>query len=92
MSGTTPHWAVPHMSEDILATARRPGSAEPTEIHVRSAILARLMQDPVAPAAVDAQRGTGFLDGIPLVVDEDVPACPGYEVHRACGTTRPAAA
>ena len=92
MAGTTPHWATPHMSEDILATARRPGSAEPTEIHVRSALLARLLHDPAAPAVLDEQRATGFLDGIRLVADEDVPACPGYEIHRACGTTRPAAA
>lgn len=82
MSGTTAHWTAPHMAEDILAAARRPGSAEPTEIHVRSAIHARLLQEMAAPVVLDEQRTIGTLDGIQLVVDEELPAFPGFEVHR----------
>ena len=83
MSGTTAHWGTPHLVEDILATARRPGLAEPTEIHVRAALHARLLQEPDALA---------LLDGIRLVVDEELPAFPGYEIHRATVPTRGAAA
>ena len=92
MSGTAAHWAAPHMIEDILATARRPGLAEPTEIHVRSALRIRLLQEPGAPVVVDEQRGITALDGIRLVVDDDLPAFPGYEIHRACGRAQGAAA
>ena len=92
MSGTTAHWAAPHMIEDILATARRPGAAEPTEIHVRAALHARLLREPDAPVVLDERQGISALDGIRLVVDEELPAFPGYEIHRACGSVRGAAA
>jgi hypothetical protein len=82
MAGTA-HWATPHMVEDILAAARRPGAAEPTEIRVRAALHARLLQEPDALL---------LLGGIPLVVDEELPAFPGYEIHRACAPVRGAAA
>jgi hypothetical protein len=85
MAGTTAHWAAPHMVEDILADARRPGAAEPTEIHVRSAIYLRLLREPGAPVLVDARQDISVLDGIRLLVDDDLPAFPGYEIHRACG-------
>jgi hypothetical protein len=83
MAGTTPHWATPHMVEDILAAARRPGVAEPTEIRIRAALYARLLQEPDALV---------LLDGIPLVVDDQLPAFPGFEIHRACAPARGAAA
>jgi hypothetical protein len=83
MSGTTAHWGAPHLVEDILATARRPGLAEPTEIHVRAGLHARLLQEPDALV---------LLDGIRLVVDDDVPAFPGYEIHRAGAPVHGAAA
>ena len=92
MSGTTPHWAAPHMVEDILATARRPGVAEPSEIHIRSALHLRLLREPGAPVAVDDERAISTLDGIRLVVDDDLPAFPGYEIHRACAPQHPVAA
>ena len=92
MSGTAPHWAAPHMIEDILATARRPGVAEPTEIHVRAALHLRLLQEPGAPVVVDERLGISTLDGIRLVVDEELPAFPGYEIHRASAPVHGAAA
>ena len=92
MSGTTAHWATPHMVEDILATARRPGVAEPTEIHVRAALHLCLLREPGAPVVVDERLGISSLDGIRLVVDEDLPAFPGYEIHRASGSAHGAAA
>jgi len=92
MSGNTAHWAAPHTVEDILAAARRPGVAEPTVIHVRAALHRRLLQEPAAPVVVDEGRRITFLDGIRLVVDEEVPACPGYEIHRAGAPARGAAA
>jgi hypothetical protein len=92
MSGSTAHWATPHMVEDILADARRPGLAEPTAIHVRSALHLRLLREPGAPVVVDEQRGDSALDGIALVVDDDLPAFPGYEIHRAYSPVRGAAA
>ena len=92
MSGTTAHWADPHMVEDILAAARRPGAAEPTEIHVHFRIHARLLQEAGAPVIVDERQRITALDGIRLVVDEGLPACPGYEIHRAGGSTQGVAA
>ncbi len=92
MSGTTAHWAAPHMVEDILATARHPGLAEPTAIHVRAALHLRLLHEPGAPVVVDERRGISALDGIRLVVDEQLPAFPGYEIHRACAPAHRAAA
>jgi hypothetical protein len=82
MSGTT-HWVAPSAAEDLLAAARRPGVAEPTEIHVRAALHLQLLREPGAPVVVDEARGTSDLDGIRLVVDDGLPACPGYEIHRA---------
>jgi hypothetical protein len=92
MSGTTVHWPDPHMVEDILAAARRPGAAEPTEIHVRFRIHARLLREPGAPLVVDERHQITALDGIRLVVDEALPACPGFEIHRAGGPPQGVAA
>ncbi len=92
MSGTTAHWAAPHMIEDIVASARRPGAAEPTEIHVSAALYARLLREPDVLVVLDERQGISALDGIRLVVDEELPAFPGYEIHRACGSVRGAAA
>jgi hypothetical protein len=92
MSGSTAHWGAPHVVEDILAAARRSGAAEPTEIHVRTALHLRLLREPGAPVVVDEQRGGSSLDGIRLVVDDELPASPGFEIHRACGPVPGAAA
>jgi hypothetical protein len=92
MSGTTAHWADPHMVADILAAARRPGAAEPTEIHVHVRIHTRLLHEADAPLVVDDRQRITALDGIRLVVDEEVPAFPGFEVHRAGGPPQGVAA
>jgi hypothetical protein len=40
----------------------------------------------------DDRRGTTRLAGIPLVVDDTLPAAPGYEIHRDVASGRPTAA
>ena len=92
MSETTAHWATPHMVEDIVASARRLVAAEPTEIHVRAALHSRLLRESDALVVLDDRQGISTLDGITLVVDEELPAFPGYEIHRACAPVRGAAA
>jgi hypothetical protein len=72
------HWASPDIAGDILAIARRAGAAAPVEIRVRPEVQQDLRGTAEAPPA--------DLDGIPLVVDEDLPAFPGYEVHRDYGS------
>jgi hypothetical protein len=72
------HWASPDIAGDILAIARRVGAAEPVEIRVRPEVHQDLQGTAAAPPA--------DLDGIPLVVDEELPAFPGYEVHRDYGS------
>ncbi|RFU22067.1 hypothetical protein [Geodermatophilus marinus] len=60
------------LSEELLAEARRPGAAEPVAIHVRPELHCRMKA-----AAV------GTDPPLPVVVDEEIPAFPGYEIHRA---------
>ncbi|MGY1710796.1 hypothetical protein ACI8AC_14925 [Geodermatophilus sp. SYSU D00758] len=60
------------VSEQLLAEARRPGAAEPVAIHVRPELHGRMRT-----AAV------GSDPPLPVVVDDDIPAFPGYEIHRA---------
>jgi hypothetical protein len=72
------HWAAPDIAGDILAIARRPGAAEPVEIRVRPEVRRDLQGAAGSPPA--------DLDGIPLVVDEELPVFPGYEVHRDYGS------
>ena len=45
-----------------------------------------------ATVSVDERRGISSIDGIPLVVDEELPAFPGFEVHRVCVPTARTAA
>jgi hypothetical protein len=71
------HWAVPDIAGDILAIARRAGAAEPVEIRVRPEV----HQDLGGQAG-----GPADLDGIPLVVDDQLPSFPGFEVHRDYGS------
>ncbi len=58
---------------DILAEAYRPETAAPVAIHVRPELGHLLHADP-----------SGVLPPtpLPLVVDDDVPASPGYEIYR----------
>jgi len=77
-----PHWVAPDMLGDILAIAREAGAASPVEIHMRLQVHDRLAKR--APDATGAAPGTlSDLGGIPVVVDEGIPAFPGYEIHRA---------
>ncbi len=68
---------------DILAEAYRQGAAAPVAIHVR-------------PELGDLFRAeaAGHLppDPLLLVVDADLPASPGYEIHREPPRARPALA
>jgi hypothetical protein len=58
---------------DILAEAYRQGMAAPVAIHVRPELDELLRAGP----AVDAQPTS-----LPMIVDADLPASPGYEIHR----------
>jgi hypothetical protein len=69
------HWSPPDTRGDILAEALRAGAAEPVAVHVRPELFARL-------GPVPLREVTG-LPTIPLVVDDQLPRVPGYEVHRA---------
>jgi hypothetical protein len=80
------HWGRPDPVGDILATAWSPAAAEPREIRVRPevyhCILAEL--DPVERALVEERRLLGSPpNAIPLVVDAQLPAFPGFEIARA---------
>jgi hypothetical protein len=78
------HWGRPDPVGDILATAWSPAAAEPREIRVRPevyhCILAEL--DPDERALVE-ERGRLGSRAIPLVVDAQLPAFPGFEIVRA---------
>ena len=80
-----PHWSRPDPVGDILATAWSSAAAEPREIRVRPevyhCILAEL--DPVERALVEERGLLGSPVGIPLVVDDQLPAFPGFEIVRA---------
>ena len=79
------HWGRPDPVGDILATAWSSTAAEPREIRVRPELphctLAEL--DPVARALVEERGVLGSPIPIPLVVDAQLPAFPGFEVVRA---------
>jgi hypothetical protein len=77
---TTLHW-FPDTRGDILAAAVRPGAAAPAVVHVRPEVYARIGPRPL----VLAPTAAGWADtptAIPLVVDDQLPRSPGYEVHR----------
>jgi len=63
------------MIRDVLSEAWRPGVAEPIAIHIHPGLRTLL------PWPVERSRGPG--PRVPLVVDEGIPAVPGYEIHRA---------
>jgi hypothetical protein len=67
------HWATPDIAGDILAEAVRPDAARPVSVHVRPEL---------------HHLVAGRWHGIPLVVDDAIPAFPGYEVHRAVAPGR----
>jgi hypothetical protein len=85
------HWARPDVAADLLAVAWAPGVAPPREVRVRPELHARLLAE-LGPAVA----GHGLLGdpaGVPLVVDPELPACPGFEVRRVLpgGPVRPRA-
>ena len=79
------HWDRPDPVGDILATAWSSTAAEPREIRVRPevyhCILAEL--DPAERALVEEHGVLGSPIAIPLVVDAQLPAFPGFEIVRA---------
>jgi hypothetical protein len=79
------HWGRPDPVGDILATAWSSTAAEPREIRVRpevhQCILAEL--DPVERGLVEERGVLGSPVAIPLVVDAQLPAFPGFEIVRA---------
>jgi hypothetical protein len=82
---STIHWNRPDIAGDLAAIAFTPGAAPPRELRIRPELHERLLAQlsPDARAEV-ARSGTfGAPVGIPLVVDPDLPACPGFEVVRA---------
>jgi hypothetical protein len=76
-----PHWAEPDFVGDIRAVARRAGGADPVEIRIRPELHDRLVRQMSAAGKLDGGRLTD-LDGVRLVVDEEIPVFPGYEIHR----------
>ena len=79
------HWGRPDPVGDILATAWSPAAAEPREIRVRpelrQCILAEL--GPAERALLEEHGLLGSPVAIPLVVDAQLPAFPGFEIVRA---------
>jgi hypothetical protein len=75
------HWAPPDTLGDILAIAWRPGAAPPREIRVRSEVRDRVLAQ--LPPAERARAVVGGPVGVPLVLDDELPAYPGFEVVRA---------
>jgi len=80
-----PHWSRPDPVGDILATAWSAGAAEPREIRVRPEVFDRILAelDPAERTLVAERRVLGSPVAIPLVVDAELPAFPGFEIVRA---------
>ena len=92
--GTHPiHWARPDIAGDVVAVARDPRAAAPRLLRLRPELLDRMLAqlDPDTRADV---RARAEVDGIPFVVDPQLPAAPGFEVVRArpAGSVPPHAA
>lgn len=81
---TASHWSPPDTWGDILAAAWQPDAPAPVAIHVSPVLHARLVPErdlPEVPGA--AARALDRQAGVPVVLDEEVPEFPGFEVHRA---------
>jgi hypothetical protein len=89
MSGhrpSAPHDAAPRdVRADILSEALRPDAGPPVLIHLRPELLARICR-----CGPGAGRAAEDPLGIPVVVDGDIPAFPGYEIHRSIPAPRSA--
>jgi hypothetical protein len=79
------HWHRPDPVGDILATAWSPAAAEPREIRVRPEVYHCILAElgPIERAFVEERRLLGSPVAIPLVVDAQLPAFPGFEIVRA---------
>jgi hypothetical protein len=78
------HWARPDIVGDLVAFASAAGAAPPREIHLRPELYARMLaQLPPGDRPAAVERGVGPPPGIPLVLDPELPAFPGFEVVRA---------
>lgn len=70
--------------QDILSEAWRDGAAEPVSIHVRPELHARLLaQRGCTPLRVVPQDEVRPRARLSVVIDEEIPIAPGYEIHRA---------
>ena len=67
-------WSTRSLCGDILAEAYRPDAAPPVAVHVRPELCELLLEEPT---------GSTPPTSLPLVVDDDIPTAPGYEIHRA---------
>ena len=78
------HWGRPDPLGDILATAWSSAAAEPREIRVHPEVYHRILAelDPVERARVEEHGVLGSPVALPLVVDPQLPAFPGFEVVR----------
>jgi hypothetical protein len=79
------HWARPDPVGDILATAWSSTAAAPREIRVRPEVLQCILAelDPAERKVVEERGVLGSPIAIPLVVDAELPAFPGFEIVRA---------
>lgn len=76
----------PHTIDDVLDAARGTGVADPSEICVRPELHDRMQREAAwssASLTCDQDGAISHVDGIPVVVDPELPAYPGYEIHRA---------
>ena len=77
---TTVHWCAPDLPGDILDAAWTPGLPAPTAIHIRPELHARMTS--VIPSPRTGTDLAGSTPDVPFVVDDQIPASPGYEIHR----------
>lgn len=85
MSGTGGQSARHDVRTDILSEALRPDAGAPVLIHLRPELHARICR---CGPATGGQAEDPL--GIPVVVDDDIPAFPGYEIHRSVPAPRSA--
>lgn len=81
---TAAHWLPPDAAGDILRQAWRPDVAAPREIRVRPELHARLAAQAREQAARDAGylRPAGIAGLVPIVIDDQLPTYPGFEIYR----------
>ena len=86
VSSTHPaHWSRPDIAGDLLAVAVTPGAAPPRLLRIRPELFDRVLAQlsPDERAAMVGGRLLGPPPGVPVVVNPELPAFPGFEVVRA---------